>query len=125
VNSILVVDDETNMLVLLDRVLHNEGYTVHVANDGSLALELIAKHEFYAAILDVKMFPIDGVTLLGMIKDRVPTIHVVMITGYPTTETHDESMLKGAAAYLTKPLNIVEMKGVLRDLVGVNTATAD
>lgn len=115
-NSILIVDDEENLLVLLDRILSKEGYAVRTAHDSHQALDLIADNQFRAAILDIKMFPIDGVTLLGMIKARVPAIRVVMITAYPTTDSRAESMQKGAAAYLTKPLDIVEFKRVLREL---------
>ena len=115
-HSILIVDDEENLLVLLDRILSKEGYAVRTAHDSHQALDLIANHQFRAAILDIKMFPIDGVTLLGMIKARVPAIRVVMITAYPTTDSRAESMHKGAAAYLTKPLDIVEFKRVLREL---------
>ena len=67
-HSILIVDDEENLLVLLDRILSKEGYAVRTAHDSHQALDLIANHQFRAAILDIKMFPIDGVTLLGMLK---------------------------------------------------------
>lgn len=114
--SILVVDDEENLLVLLDRILSKEGYVVRTAHDTQRALELVAVNEFRAAVLDIKMFPVDGVTLLGMIRARAPAIQVVMITAYPTADSRAESMQKGAAAYLTKPLDIAELKRVLRTL---------
>ncbi|SRR5581483_3293811 len=113
---ILVVDDEENLLVLLDRVLGKEGYAVRTAHDSRHALELVAANRFRAVVLDIKMFPIDGVSLLGMIKARAPETPVVMITAYPTADTRAESLQKGAAAYLTKPLDIAELKRVLREL---------
>lgn len=113
---ILVVDDEENLLVLLDRILSKEGYAVRTAHDSQRALELLGSNQFRAAVLDIKMFPIDGVTLLGMLKVRAPEIQVVMITAYPTVDSRAESMQKGAAAYLTKPLDISELKRVLREL---------
>jgi len=47
---------------------------------------------------------------------RMPEIPVVMITAYPTADSRAESMQKGAAAYLTKPLDLAELKRVLREL---------
>jgi DNA-binding NtrC family response regulator len=116
-SSILIVDDEENLLVLLDRILSKEGYAVSVAHGSHQALELIQSKEFSAAIVDIKMFPIDGVALLAEIKQRAPSTRVVMITAYPTADTRDECFQKGATAYLTKPLDIQKLKGVVRELV--------
>ena len=115
--SILIVDDEENLLVLLDRILSKEGYAVSVAQGSHQALELIQSKEFSAAIVDIKMFPIDGVALLAEIKQRAPSTRVVMITAYPTADTRNECFQKGATAYLTKPLDIKKLKGVVRELV--------
>jgi DNA-binding NtrC family response regulator len=115
-NSILIVDDEENLLVLLNRILSKEGYTVTVAHGSNQALDLINKNDFRAAILDIKMFPLDGVALLSEIKRRAPSTRVVMITAYPTADTRDECFRKGATAYLTKPLDIQKLKGVMREL---------
>lgn len=115
-SSILIVDDEENLLVLLDRILSKEGYQVRVANGSGQALDLLEKQKFGAAILDIKMFPLDGVALLSEIKRRAPSTRVVMITAYPTADTRDECFRKGATAYLTKPLDIQKLKGVMREL---------
>ena len=114
--SILIVDDEENLLVLLDRILTKEGYAVSIAHSSHQALDLIRKNNFCAAIVDIKMFPMDGVALLAEIKDQTPSTQVVMITAYPTADTRDECFRKGAKAYLTKPLDIQRLKGVMREL---------
>ena len=114
--SILVVDDEENLLVLLDRILSKEGYAVSVAHGSVEALDLIRRNKFGAAIVDIKMFPVDGVALLGEIKNLAPSTAVVMITAYPTADTREECFRKGATAYLTKPLDIQRLKGVMREL---------
>ncbi len=115
-SSILIVDDEENLLVLLDHILSKEGYTVSVAHGGRQALDLIEKSDFRAAILDIKMFPLDGVALLSEIKLRTPSTRVIMITAYPTADSRDECFRRGAAAYLTKPLDIQKLKSVMREL---------
>ena len=115
-NTVLIVDDEENLLVLLNRILTKEGYAVSIAHGSNQALDLIDKSDFRAAILDIKMFPLDGVALLSEIKRRAPSTRVIMITAYPTSDTRDECFRKGATAYLTKPLDIQKLKGVMREL---------
>lgn len=114
--SILVVDDEENLLLLLQRVLGKDGYRVCVANGSYQALALIEDHSFSAAIVDIKMFPIDGVALLGEIKQRSPSTQVVMITGYPTETTREECLRRGATAFMTKPLDIQKLKSIIHEL---------
>ena len=114
--SVLVVDDEENLLVLLDRILSKEGYTVRTASNAYQALDLIDRSAFDLAILDIKMFPIDGVALLSEIKKRSPATQVVMITAYPTADTRNQCLRSGASTYLTKPLDIHELKTVVQTL---------
>jgi DNA-binding NtrC family response regulator len=114
--SVLVVDDEENLLVLLDRILSKEGYSVQTASNAYQALDLIDRSAFDLAILDIKMFPIDGVALLSEIKKRSPATQVVMITAYPTADTRNQCLRGGASTYLTKPLDIQELKTVVQTL---------
>jgi DNA-binding response OmpR family regulator len=112
--SVLVVDDEENLLVLLDRILSKEGYKVNTAFNSYQALDLIDKRGFRLAILDIKMFPLDGVALLSEIRNRSPSTQVIMITAYPTVDTRNECLRMGATSYLTKPLDIQQLKSVVR-----------
>jgi len=114
--SVLVVDDEENLLVLLERILSKEGFTVRTANNAYQALDLVDKQIFNLAILDIKMFPVDGVVLLAEIKKRCPSTQVVMITAYPTIDTRNACLESGAATYLTKPIDIQELKSVVQNL---------
>jgi DNA-binding NtrC family response regulator len=115
-SSVLIVDDEENLLVLLHRILSKEGYQVKTANNAIQALEYVDQEPFRVAILDIKMYPIDGVALLAEIKKRSPNIRVIMITAYPTVDTRSDCMKIGASNYLTKPLDIQELKNVVRGL---------
>jgi DNA-binding NtrC family response regulator len=116
--SVLVVDDEENLLVLLERILSKEGFAVRTASNAYQALDLVDKESFDLAILDIKMFPVDGVVLLSEIKKRSPTTNVVMITAYPTIDTRNECLKIGASTYLTKPIDIQELKTVVQNLAG-------
>jgi DNA-binding NtrC family response regulator len=115
-DPILLVDDEDNLLVLLERIFRREGYAVSTAHSSHQALELLAQQDFSAAIVDIKMYPVDGVTLLKEIRARAPTTRVIMMTAYPTSDTRDECLQKGASAFLTKPLNLEDLKRIVREL---------
>jgi len=117
--SVLIVDDEDNLLILLDRILSKEGYQVKTASNGYQALNFLDHETFDAAILYIKMYPIDGIALLSEIKKRSPSTEVIMITAYPTVDTRNDCMKNGAANYLTKPLEIHELKSVLSGMLNV------
>ena len=115
--SILIVDDEENLLLLLERILTRQGYQVATAQNGYDARTLLDSRRFQLAILDIKMFPLDGVLLLGEIKRRSPSTEVIMITAYPTADTRNACMKKGASTYLTKPVDIQELKTTVNGLL--------
>ena len=105
-SSILIVDDEENLLVLLDRVFQKNGFQVKAASNGYQALRLIGQHIFDLAVLDVQMFPVDGIMVLRELKKRSPSTSVIMIAAYPTSDARNECMKNGAAAFLPKPLDL-------------------
>jgi DNA-binding NtrC family response regulator len=115
--GILIVDDEENLLLLLEKILSRQGYKVATAQNSYDALAILEADSFQLAILDIKMFPIDGVVLLGEIKNRRPSTEVIMITAYPTADARNECLKKGATTYLTKPLDIQELKSTVESLL--------
>ena len=115
--AILIVDDEENLLLLLERILSRQGYKVATAQNSYDALAMLEADAFQLAILDIKMFPVDGVVLLGEIKNRRPATEVIMVTAYPTVDTRNECFKKGASTYLTKPLDIQELKSTVSSLL--------
>jgi len=116
-SSVLVVDDEENLLVLLAEILSKEGYQVKTANSAYDALDFGDQSDIRVAILDIMMYPIDGVALLAEIKKRSPSTQVIMMTGFLTTETQTGCLKYGATDYLTKPLDIKKLKTLLRGLL--------
>jgi DNA-binding NtrC family response regulator len=114
--SVLIVDDEENLLVLLDRILTKDGFQVKTATNAYQALNLLEQEEFNVAILDIKMFPIDGIALLAELRKRSPSTQVIMITAYPTPDSRSQCIQNGAAMFLTKPLDLNELKSVAHNL---------
>jgi DNA-binding response OmpR family regulator len=116
--SVLVVDNEKNFLNLMAMVLSKEGYHVITAGDGIRALAHAEREKFALAILDINMEPMTGVEILSELKKRDPMTQVVIVTGCQTEETRSECVRLGAGAYLTKPIEMSELKAALRDLLG-------
>lgn len=107
---ILVVDDEPGMRELLEAELHHLGYRVTTARDGTEALSLIGQEEFHLVITDVRMPNMDGIVMLGRIKEIDPNLEVIMMSGHGSVETAVEAMKKGAYDFILKPFSLDEIK---------------
>ena len=115
--SVLVVDDELNFVILLDRVLTKKGYQVKTATSAEQALGLIGEQAtFDLAVIDIRMEPMDGLCLLAELKQRLPHLKCIMLTAYPTYETRMTSVQKGASAYFTKPVELGTFLDTVRQL---------
>ena len=112
---ILVIDDEENFLSLVSKVLGKEGYDVKTAADATQALKQLEEEPFDLALVDIRMHPMDGFSLLEQIKSRQPDAKVIMLTAYPDDKTQTLALLKGAIAYLVKPVDIDELKETVRE----------
>lgn len=107
---ILVVDDDEPLRNVLAFALRDRGYQVVAVKSGALALVQAQGQRFDAAICDIVMPGLGGVTTLKQLKQVQPDLAVIMVTGYATAETALASMKNGAYNYITKPY-------VLKDLV--------
>ena len=114
--SILVVDDEQNFVNLLDWFLSKRGYEVRTALNGDEALKLVENASPDVALLDIRMGPVSGLSLLSEIKQRRPEITVIMMTAYPTSDSRSQAFGKGAFAYFTKPVDLQELLKTIHGL---------
>lgn len=101
--SILFVDDEENILSSLKRVFIDEDYILHVACTAEKALKILSKSLINAALIDLKMPGMDGLSLLKAIKDEYPAIMVVMLTGHGTISDAVKAIRYGAEDFIEKP----------------------
>ncbi len=115
--SILVIDDEEIMREILDALLTREGYTVRVAADATIGLELARTSSFDAAIVDVMMPGMDGITALDELKKIDEELPVLMITAFASVENAIAAMKRGAFDYITKPFKNDEVLIVVRNAV--------
>ncbi len=102
--TILVVDDEQNILTTVSRALGLEGYAVEVAGSAEIALEKLTKESFDAILLDVQLPGMDGLTLLAELGKRGIRTPVIMMSGHATIETAMEATRRGADDFIEKPI---------------------
>jgi two-component system, NtrC family, response regulator HydG len=108
--KILVVDDEPSQRKMLQANLSLDGYQVFQAEDGADAIAKVSEEFFDLILMDNRMSHIDGIEALKEIKKISPGIPVIIITAYASVETAVEALQAGAHDYLTKPLDIDELR---------------
>jgi len=115
--SLLVVDDEPIARSNLRHVLAREGYAVDVAANGEEAMALLARQEFDCIITDLKMDRMDGMQLLEAAREVAPETKFVLVTGYATVDTAVKALKTGAVHYLSKPIDLGELRETVRSVL--------
>lgn len=113
--KILVVDDEENIRTIIKRAFQKEGFIVNTASSGNEALKELSKTSYDLVITDLKMPDGDGINLLKQIHSLYPETMVMVITAYASTESAVEAMKAGAIDYIVKPINIEELRIIVRN----------
>ena len=108
--TILIVDDEKNYLLVLKELLGEEGYEVVTAQSASEALGIFQETELDLVITDMKMPGMSGMALLSVLKEKDLHLPVIMMTAYGTVEKAVEAMKKGAYDYIIKPFDNETLK---------------
>lgn len=106
--SILLVDDEPDILEAMKDVLVPLGYEVSCAQDPLVALDIAGKQQLDIVITDINMPGMDGIELLQRLKEARPLLQVIMITAFSTREKIQACLEAGAIDYLLKPLDDME-----------------
>src|SRR6186997_1298361 len=115
--TILVIDDEEIMREILEALLTREGYNVRLASNAAEGLDLVRSVPFDAAIVDMMMPGMDGISALDELKKIDDDLPVLMITAFASVENAIAAMKRGAFDYITKPFKNDEVLGVLRNAV--------
>ena len=114
--SILVVDDETEVCLFLERFLVAEGHFVRTIDDPTRAVEALRETVFNVIILDLSMPKLSGMDLLKEVRQADAEIAAVIITGKPTVESASESIVHGVSGYIQKPFTLEEIREVLNHI---------
>jgi two-component system, NtrC family, response regulator PilR len=111
--TILVVDDEPNIIEVLEIVLQDEGMEVLKSNSGREALTLLQEKDVDLVISDIRMPDFSGVELLREAKQLRPDTVFIMITAFASTENAIEALQHGAFDYITKPFRMEELRSIV------------
>lgn len=106
---ILVVDDDPEVRRVVRRGLEREGFEVTEAADGNAALGLVEDLEVDVAVLDRQMPGLSGLELIGELRRRVPSIHIIMLTGAAAEADRVLGLVTGADDYMVKPFSAREL----------------
>ncbi len=107
--TLLIVDDDHNLLELMKMRLESSGYVVTTAADEEEAQALTIGRAFDLAIIDLQLVRQDGISLMEELHGVNPSMPVIILTAHGSIESAVESMKRGAFTYLTKPFDAREL----------------
>jgi DNA-binding response OmpR family regulator len=120
--KILIVDDETNIVISLEFLMEQAGYDLRIAPNGREALEQVAAFEPDLILLDVMMPHINGFDVCRRIRENPAwqNIKIIMLTAKGREVEMAKGLALGADAYITKPFSTKELLAQVRHILGDN-----
>jgi two-component system, NtrC family, response regulator HydG len=113
-SSVLIVDDLLSIHEMLEAVIQPTGFHTAFTTDGEKALVRYKEEKFDLVLADIDMKPMDGITLLRNLKQYDPSVVVVIMTAYASTESAIQALKYGAFDYLQKPFRVTELIETLK-----------
>jgi two-component system response regulator HydG len=111
---VLVIDDDRLHADAVAESLKKVGYDCAIATSGMEGARLIEADDWDVVLTDLKMADLDGLAILRKAKEDLPDAEVVMITGFGDVKTAVEAIKQGAANYLTKPVDVDELRAIVQ-----------
>ncbi|MGC7847131.1 sigma-54-dependent transcriptional regulator [Desulforudis sp. 1088] len=112
--KVLIIDDEEDMCWALEKAMQQEGYAATAVTRGKQGLTVLRGEGASIVLLDLQMPDMNGLDVLREIRLINPDLPVIIITGYGTIEVALEAMRRGATGYVTKPLDLYQLKLTVR-----------
>lgn len=110
---IMLVDDDKDFCLTLAPHLTDVGYEVKTAGSGEEALNIVGEFKPHIVFSDVQMPGMDGFELLARIREAIPDVDVIIITGYGGVQGAIDAIRDGASDYLLKPLDLDEIEAII------------
>lgn len=107
--KILVIDDDKNIRKLLSVVLTNKGYTVLLATDGKIALEIMDKEVIDLVVVDIMMPNIDGYEFTEIVRAYNNKIPILMVSAKQFSEDRKKGFIAGIDDFMVKPIDTEEL----------------
>src|ERR1700687_1916479 len=120
--TVLIVDDEKNILLTLSQALQLAGYQTELAGSGKTALEIVAAKPIDAVLMDVKMPDLYGLAAIEKLSDLRPDIPVIMMSGHATIDVAVKATQLGARDFLEKPIARERLLVALRNALSHQAA---
>ncbi len=111
--SVLIIDDDEGHAQAVAESLERIGCECRIATSGSQGVALIESENFDVVITDLRMDDVDGLTILRKAKTELPEAEVIVLTGHSSIHSAVTAMQGGAYTYLTKPLDIQELRAAV------------
>ena len=113
VKRVLVIDDEEAIRVALAKFLRSRGFEVQTAESSEVALDMLGRERFHAALCDVRMPGISGLDMVPRAMSIDPDLAILMLTAVNDAPTATEALLLGAVDYLMKPIELADLEQVI------------
>ena len=114
--KLLLVEDESNVISLIQRSLSAAGHEITVALDGQSGLEMAKKHQFDLIMLDLMLPVMNGMEVCRRLRSSGSSTPILMLTALSTTENIVSGLDAGADDYMTKPFKLAELEARIRTL---------
>ena len=114
---VLVIDDETGSRESMAIALEKADLRVRTFDDARKALEFLEKEEAHVAVCDLRMPGMDGIAFLNTVREREYKLGLILVTAYGSVESAVEAIKVGADDYLTKPVDLYELRKRVSDLL--------
>jgi DNA-binding NtrC family response regulator len=115
--SILIIDDEADVLASLDELMRTEGYQTATASTAAEGLSKLDKEPFDLVLLDISLPDSNGIEVLRTVKRDSPELPVIMITAYDSSQVAFQASREGAESYITKPWDNDKLLLEIRNLL--------
>jgi DNA-binding NtrC family response regulator len=112
---ILIVDDDENIRKVLMTILEDKGYNIESVGTAREAIKRTEKEFFNLALIDIRLPDMEGIDLLKKIKDTMPRMRKIVITGYPTLQNAVDAVNSGADAYIMKPFDVERVLNTINE----------
>ena len=112
---ILVIDDDESIRKTITSILEEKGYSVDAAENGKEAIRKSKAGFYNLALIDIRLPDMEGTKLLTAMRETVPKMVKIIVTGYPSLHNAVEAVNKGADAYVLKPFNVEKTLKIIEE----------
>ena len=125
-HSVLVVEDEPNIVLSLQFIMKQAGFSVRVAEDGAKAVQELADEVPDLVLLDIMLPKMDGFSVVETIKadPRCKNVKVIMLSAKSRDADREKALALGADDFITKPFSTRDLADRVRELLGISPSKA-